>query len=47
VRLIAQEQRDAVSEALDHSLYLTLELKGLATLGRGLEESVGRGILSD
>lgn len=47
LRLIAQERRDAVSEDLDHSFYLTLELKGLASLGRGLEESVGRGILSD
>lgn len=47
IRLIAQERRDSVSEELNHSLYLTLELKGLASLGRGLEESVGRGILSD
>lgn len=47
LRLIAHEQRDAVTEELDHSIYLTLELKGLASLGRGLEESVGRGILSD
>ncbi len=47
LRLTAQERRDSVSEELDHSLYLTLELKGLATLGRGLEESLGRGILSD
>lgn len=47
LRLIAQERRDAVTEELDHSIYLTLELKGLASLGRGLEESVGRGILSD
>ncbi len=47
LRLIAQEKRDAVNEELAHSLYLTLELKGLASLGRGLEESVGRGILSD
>jgi len=46
-RLIAQERRDAVSDELNHSLYLTLELKGLTSLGRGLEESVGRGILSD
>ncbi len=47
LRLVAQERRDAVNEALDHSIYLTLELKGLASLGRGLEENVGRGILSD
>lgn len=47
VRLIAHERRDAVNAELEHSLYLTLELKGLASLGRGLEESVGRGILSD
>ncbi len=47
LRLIAREQRDTVNEELNHSIFLTLELKGLASLGNSLEESVGRGILSD
>ncbi len=45
VRVLARAQRNSIDEELNHSIYLTLELKGLASLGRGLEESVERGIL--
>jgi len=45
VRMLARAQRDTIDEELNHSVYLTLELKGLASLGRGLEENVERGIL--
>jgi len=47
MRVIARAQRNAVDEDLNHSIYLTLQLKGLANLGRGLEESVERGILGN
>lgn len=45
VQLLARAQRDALDEDLNQSIYLTLELKGLASLGRGLEQSVEHGIL--
>jgi LPS-assembly protein len=45
VRVLARAQRNTIDEELNHSIYLTLELKGLASLGRGLEDSVERGIL--
>ena len=45
VRLLQRAERNTIDEELNHSTYLTLELKGLASLGRDLEESVSRGIL--
>ncbi|MCW8971875.1 MAG: LPS assembly protein LptD [Gammaproteobacteria bacterium] len=45
VQLLARAQRDTVDDELNHSVYLTLELKGLASLGRGLDETIERGIL--
>lgn len=45
LQVLARAQRNSINEELNHSIYFTLELKGLANLGRSLEESVGRGIL--
>ncbi|MBE0510200.1 MAG: LPS assembly protein LptD [Gammaproteobacteria bacterium] len=44
-RLAVLARRDTVSSELKHSIMLTLELKGLASLGQSLEQSIGRGIL--
>ncbi|MFO7593281.1 MAG: LPS assembly protein LptD [Pseudomonadota bacterium] len=45
VRLLQRARRNSIDDELNHSTYLTLELKGLAGLGRSLEESTERGIL--
>jgi LPS-assembly protein len=45
VRLIARAARNTIEDELDHAYFVTLELKGLATLGRSLEDEVGRDIL--
>ena len=47
VRLIGQARRNHIANELKHSMMLTLELKGLASLGQSLEQSIGRGILDD
>lgn len=47
IRVLARAQRDNIDEGLNRSIYFTLELKGLASLGRGLEDSVERGILGN
>ena len=44
-RLVASARRDTASEPLNHALMLTLELKGLASLGQTLEQSVGPDVL--
>ena len=45
VRLLAQTRRDSISEPMHNAIMLTLELKGMASLGRSLEQSVGNDIL--
>lgn len=47
MRVLARARRNAIDEDLNHSIYITLQLKGLANLGRGLEDSVERGILGN
>ena len=44
-RLVARSYRNNTAEELNHSLLVNLELKGLATLGKRLEDAVGRDIL--
>ena len=44
-RLAVLARRDTANSELKHSIMLTLELKGLASLGQSLEQSLGRGIL--
>ncbi len=44
-RLVARAYRTAIDEELNHSLLVNFELKGLATLGKRLEDAVGRDIL--
>ena len=44
-RLIARADRTTIDEELNHTVFVNLELKGLATLGERLEDSVGRDIL--
>ena len=41
IRLIGKAQRNSVDDTLNHSIMLTLELKGLANLGSTLEQSIG------
>lgn len=45
VRLIARASRNTIADELDHVYLVNLELKGLATLGRRLEDAVGHDIL--
>ncbi len=44
-RLVARAHRTTIDEELNHSILVNLELKGLATLGKRLEDAVGRDIL--
>lgn len=44
-RLVARADRTSIDEELSHSIFVNLELKGLATLGKRLEDAVGRDIL--
>jgi len=45
LRVIARASRNTIVNELDHAYFVNLELKGLATLGRRLEDVVGRDIL--
>jgi len=45
LRVIARAARNTIEDELDHTYLVNLELKGLATLGRRLEDAVGRDIL--
>ena len=45
LHLVLRQRLDTVTLTTDHSFYLTLELKGLSTLGRSLEDELQRGIL--
>lgn len=44
-RFVARADRTTLDEELNHSIFVNLELKGLATLGKRLEDAVGRDIL--
>lgn len=44
-RLVGRAERTSIDEELNHSVLVNLELKGLATLGKRLEDAVGRDIL--
>lgn len=44
-RMIARASRDSIEDELDRTYIVNLELKGLATLGRRLEDAVGSDIL--
>ncbi len=44
-RLISRVSRTTIDEELNHSVIVNLELKGLATVGKRLEDTLGRGIL--
>lgn len=44
-RFVARADRTNIDEELSHSILVNLELKGLATLGRRLEDVLGRDIL--
>lgn len=44
-RLISRAERTTIDEELNHSVLVNLELKGLGTLGRRLEDVLGRDIL--
>jgi LPS-assembly protein len=45
VRLVGRADRISIDQELSHSLLVNLELKGLATLGKRLEDALGRDIL--
>lgn len=44
-RIISRASRTTIDEELNHSVMVNLELKGLATVGKRLEDTLGRGIL--
>ncbi len=45
LHFVLRQRLDTVSLTTDHSFFLTLELKGLSTLGRSLEDELEHGIL--
>jgi len=45
VRVVGRGRLNTTTREIDHSLYFTLELKGLASFGQQLEEELERGIL--
>ena len=44
-RLVGRGRYNTTTQAIDHSIYLTLELKGLTSLGNRLDAELERGIL--
>lgn len=44
-RLVGRAERSNIDEELNRTIFVNLELKGLATLGKRLEDAVGRDIL--
>lgn len=46
VRLMGRNHRDTVSEAMNHSILLTFEFKGLGSLGKPIEETLGGDLLT-
>ncbi|MGM0593864.1 MAG: LPS-assembly protein LptD [Pseudomonadota bacterium] len=47
VQVVARAQRDNIDQEANRSIQLTLQLKGLASLGRNIEQSLGHGILGN
>ncbi|MCW8919444.1 MAG: LPS assembly protein LptD [Gammaproteobacteria bacterium] len=46
LRLMGQHRRDTVDEAMRRGIYLTFQFKGLASLGKSIEETLGGDLLT-
>jgi LPS-assembly protein len=46
IRLTGQQRRDSVDEEMSRSIYLTFQLKGLASLGTSIEDTLGGDLLT-
>jgi LPS-assembly protein len=46
IRLIGRNHRNSISEEMGHSIYLTFEFKGLASLGGRIEDALGGDLLT-